>query len=147
MVSGGLVLGIIVAWMLGYPLIKNHMVADSVDDEGIDHPILKHFIRRLTAMWIGVFSIMALIALVPAVINLQEGVVVSDTVEIVCVVLEFIALALGLLISHWLYPAYFDKHQDEIAAKYKEEIDMWNKEHPDHELLIGDDTSNTASGE
>jgi len=33
-----------------------------------------------------------------------------------------------------LYPAYFEKHQEDIAKNYEEEIAEWEKEHPDHEF-------------
>mmetsp|Transcript_17805 Transcript_17805/g.38519 ORF Transcript_17805/g.38519 Transcript_17805/m.38519 type:complete len:287 (+) Transcript_17805:55-915(+) len=136
MICGGIVIGINVAWALGYPFIKSH-VADSVDEEGISHPILKHMIRRLTDMWILTFSLMALISLIPPIISIQDG--SSGTVNTICLMVMYVVLALALCISYWLYPAYFVKHKDEIADLYLEEIQAWNKEHRNHKYARKDE--------
>lgn len=94
MVCGGLVIGVGVAWALGYPFVRSH-VADSVDEEGLSHPVLKHFVRRLTAMWLVVFSLMALVTLVPAILH-AEADVDGDTAKTICLVSVYIILAFGL---------------------------------------------------
>lgn len=136
MVCGGLAVGVGAAWALGYPFIRSH-VADSVDEEGIGHPVLKHFVRRLTAMWLLVFSLMAVVTLVPAIIHVEGD--DDGTAKTICLVSVYIILAFGLLATYWLYPAYFDKHIDEVADLYPKEMEMWNAEHPDHEYAPRDE--------
>jgi len=49
-------------------------------------------------------------------------------------VISYVILGCCLTVAFWLYPAYFEKHQEDIAKNYEDEIAEWEKEHPDHEF-------------
>ena len=74
------------------------------------------------------------------------GEVVADTtafidlfIHIVLMVVlhfEYSILGIMLTIANWLLPAYIFSekgHQHMLKTVYPDEIDEWNKDHPDHE--------------
>ena len=124
-----------VTWAFGKPFIKNY-VEDNVGIEGATHPTVMHMIKRLTTMWLVAFTLMTLVSLVPAVMQLQGS--PNSTAFMVCNIITYIILAVCLTVAFWLYPDYFEKHQDEFTDMYKKEIEEWDKEHPDHEFAKDD---------
>lgn len=134
-INGGIALGVAVTWAFGKPFIKNY-VEDNVGIEGATHPTVMHMIKRLTTMWLVAFTLMTLVSLVPAVMQLQGS--PNSTAFMVCNIITWIILAVCLTVAFWLYPEYFEKHQDEFTNMYKKEIEEWDKEHPDHEFAKDD---------
>jgi len=87
-------------------------------------------------MWLVAFTLMTLVSLVPAVMQLQGS--PNSTAFMVCNIITWIILAVCLTVAFWLYPEYFEKNQDEFMDMYKKEIEEWDKEHPDHEFAKDD---------
>ena len=130
-INGGLALGVAITWMAGHPFIRSY-IEDNVGVEGSTYPVVKHMVTRLTSMWLLAFTVMALVSLPPAIMYVQGN--PSTTAFNVCNIISYIILGCCLTIAFWLYPAYFEKHQEDIAKNYEEEIAEWEKEHPNHEF-------------
>ena len=99
-INGGIALGVAVTWAFGKPFIKNY-VEDNVGIEGATHPTVMHMIKRLTTMWLVAFTLMTLVSLVPAVMQLQGS--PNSTAFMVCNIITWIILAVCLTVAFWFY--------------------------------------------
>ena len=124
-IFGGMSLGMLLTKIIGKPFIKS-FIEDEYDDVSISHPLVQHIIKRLTVLGIVAFGLMGLISLIPALNG--EG-------NIICLVIVYAILVSFLLTAWFWYPAYAEKHAEEICTKYyPEETEEWEKAHPDHEF-------------
>lgn len=87
-INGGIAFGVAVTWAFGKPFIKNY-VEDNVDIEGA------------TTMWLVAFTLMTLVSLVPAVMQLQGS--PNSTAFMACNVITYIILAVCLTVAFWFY--------------------------------------------
>ena len=95
-INGGIAFGVAVTWAFGKPFIKNY-VEDNVGIEGATHPTVVHMIKRLTTMWLVAFTLMTLVSLVPAVMQLQGS--PNSTAFMVCNIITWIILAVCLTVA------------------------------------------------
>lgn len=129
-INVSLAASVAVTWLFGYPFIKT-IIADEVDPIALTHPLVKLMIQIQTGLWLGIFTVCALISIPGGVIYLKGG----DTklAFLVGTIVSSIVTVVGLIFSMWLFPAYFFAHPEKFDGPYEKEIDEWMEEHPDHE--------------
>jgi uncharacterized membrane protein len=136
-INACLAIGIGSMWFVfSRPFIKD-FAADEVGIEALTHPVIIIYIRIVTGVWLGVFTICALISLPPGII-LLNGERDPHTAFIVSNVLSPIIVVCGMIFSYWIFPKYFYSNMDKFANPYEKEIDEWNLKHPDHEYAVDD---------
>lgn len=127
-------------WMLGYPCGRARL-ADEVDDVGLTHPCAIHYIRITTGGFVLLWFLTTMI-FVPAAVYWGMG--MFEQVGKVMGISPYVMLGLGVAHGLWLawYASHFWKNADKIAAKYEEEINEWEAQHPDHAMAQDDYVEN-----
>ena len=131
-----------ILWMLGYPYGKAAM-ADEVDDSGLTHPCVCHYIRMTTGAFVLLWFL-STVAVIPAAVYWEMG-MRGDMAKFkqaanVVQIGVYVNIGLGVISGIWMawYARHFWKNIDKIAAKYEEEIKEWEEQHPDHAMAQDD---------
>jgi len=107
-----------VASILGHSFVTDAM-SDMMDEDVLTYPIIAHSARRMTQLWMTIFFLLFFIGVIGD----------PDLLSTLC-------LGLGFA-GNFLYPKHLSNTIDQKMDLYKDEIEQWNKDHPDTELPMG----------
>jgi len=107
-----------VASFLGQSFVTDTM-SDVMDEDVLTYPIIAHVAKRMTQLWMTVFFLLFFVG------------VIGDPGF-----LSTLCLGLGFA-AQVLYTKHLANTIDQKMDLYKDEIDEWNKDHPDTELPMG----------
>lgn len=142
---GGIFVCLSVASMFGQSFVRD-VLADTMEEAQLTHPIIQHITKRMTALWIFAFFGMAMVGLVGAIRGTGDSddddddrPPPSDLFVFAFQNSGFLGYVfLGIAVTgQVLYPKHLRNTLDEKMEFYKDEIDQWNLDHPDTELPVG----------
>jgi len=121
----------------GHSFVDDHL-ADTVTEEQMSHPITKHYSKTMASIWMTAFSVMSATGLIGMAGTLFMSDLSEDFVEFFLNpgYLANLALIFGF-VGQLLYRNYLTATIDQKLEFYKDDIDRWNRDHPNVDAPFG----------